>query len=596
METGKMKLALSAGALALSMALAGCGGGSSSSGTAQPTIPSTQPTPQQLASTAKAALTAAMVELDGLAANADPAEAARLFAIAQRDVRAAENADGHADRQTRLEALETRLETARNDFTPEPVVETASSCEAKNQRLHMGACVAECPTGYMDNAAGNQCEAEPKETAADVKGRAVGVFAALSVTAREAVTGDKKATISYAHGESQPKITRTGFTAGSAPTSVGTDWAGATLEKTNTVVGVDSKEKIVVYTDIAAPTLKSWASTYGATPEPITIPGTTKGFGSQAAIDDDDNTIVLTGDGTARVNKDVAKLLDSSRFLPSKDGKPEENTFKIAAGETDLSFTGTFHGASGTYTIAGTACGPTGSGCKIIALPDGRLNIPAGVTVTFAPSTPEAKQVQQADRDYMQFGYWIKTPDEADPRNDFNYEVSLIATGGQAFDFATNIAGLTPNVERKASYKGAAAGIYSNNETHGEFTADATLTATFKKGGTTGTPGTANVLSGKISNFKGGADMTNWLVELEEAPIEARTAGDTAQAGVNPGTAVTVKAEMGDAEPHPSEPGTWSARLWGPETNLQAPSGVTGEFNAEFTNARIVGAFGAKRQ
>ena len=39
METGKMKLALSAGALAMSMALAGCGGGGSSTSGAQPTPP-----------------------------------------------------------------------------------------------------------------------------------------------------------------------------------------------------------------------------------------------------------------------------------------------------------------------------------------------------------------------------------------------------------------------------------------------------------------------------------------------------------------------------------------------------------------------------
>ena len=577
-----MKLALSAGALALSMALAGCGGGSSSSGTAQPTIPSTQPNPQQLVSTAEAALADAMRELDGLAANADPAEAARLFAIAERNVRAAANADGHADRQSQLTALQARLRTAQNDFTPEPVVETASSCEAKNQRLHMGACVTECPTGYMDNAAGNQCEAEPKETAADVKGRAVGVFAALNATARAAVKEDKKATISYAHGESQPKITRTGFTAGSAPTSVGTDWAGATLEKTNTVVGVDSKEKIVVYTDIAAPTLKSWASTYGASDAPTTIPGTANSLAPDVTIAS--GVLTINGTSATNINKNVAKLLDS-RYFPVSDGASKSRTYGSASSDQeDTNFRGTFHGVTGTYEFTGTGCDTE---CTIMARGDGTVNFPADVGLTFTPLSTSSKQVPVADQDYMQFGYWIETPDEADPQNDFNYKVRLIATGGDPFG-NTNIAGLATGsgVERKASYKGAAAGIYSNNETHGEFTADATLTATFGD--------STDVLSGKISNFKGGADMTGWLVELEEASITARNT----QAGVinTEDDPATVKAEMGDAEPHGTSPGTWSAHLWGPETAAQAPSGVTGEFNAEFTNARIVGAFGAKRQ
>ncbi len=581
METGRMKLALSAGALALSMVLAGCGGGGSSSGTAQPIIPTnTQPDPQQLASTADTALETANSALEGLGENADPAAAAALVEAARRAVTAAANAEGHTGHQALLTALEARLQTAQTNFTPPPVTPTAAMCVADGQVLQGTACADMCTADYTANDDG-LCVANPKESAADVKGRAVGVYAALG----DLGTEDKKATISYAHGESV-KITRTGFTAGSTPTSV-EGWTGATLEKTNAVVGVDSKEKIVVYTDIAAPTLKSWASTYGATPEPTRIPGTTKPFTPGAAIDDNNN-IVLTGGATNRINKDVAKLLDSSRFLPSKNGKPEENTFKISAGETGTSFTGTFHGASGTYTIAGTPCGPTGTGCKIIAQPDGRLNISADVTITFAPSTPEAKQVQQADRDYMQFGYWIKTPDEANDENDFNYEVSLIATGGQVFpNDSSQISNLAADgvSQRRATYKGAAAGVYSDNETHGEFTADASLTALFNK---TGSNSDENVLSGKISNFQGAADMTGWLVELEEAPIAG-----TNQALV--ADTATVKAEMGDAVPN-STPGNWSASLWGPTTNNQAPSGVTGQFNAEFVNARIVGAFGAKRQ
>ena len=120
METGKMKLALSAGALALSMALVGCGGGGSSSttrattpATPTPTAPATptaqETTPSTPIERAEAAAQNAVAGIDAMSTPEDVMAAARLIAAFEAQIDALALAD-RAEHQVTLTTLNEALD------------------------------------------------------------------------------------------------------------------------------------------------------------------------------------------------------------------------------------------------------------------------------------------------------------------------------------------------------------------------------------------------------------------------------------------------------------------------------------------------------
>ena len=150
-------------------------------------------------------------------------------------------------------------------------------------------------------------------------------------------------------------------------------------------------------------------------------------------------------------------------------------------------------------------------------------------------------------------------------------------------------------LEGSATYKGAAAGLYTKRAltpggdgdvtAAGRFTADAELTANF--GGDSVAVDDEDSISGMIKNFMDGGMMIDaaWLVELNKIQ------GATFNAGGREGTFTDGTTTGG---------GSWNGMFYGtvdatttPQHTL--PSGVAGEFTAGFNNGDLIGSFGATK-
>ena len=126
------------------------------------------------------------------------------------------------------------------------------------------------------------------------------------------------------------------------------------------------------------------------------------------------------------------------------------------------------------------------------------------------------------------------------------------------------------------------------HRTPGHFAADANLTATFGQvddhaGEGTIAPNPLYTLRGAIDNFRpSGGEANIWSVALHgDIAVSAGTASGTARGGVA------------------GRNGSFSANFHGPVTDADndavQPHTVVGEFNADFSNGSVAGAFGARR-
>ena len=641
-----MKLALSAGALALSMALAGCGGGSSSSGTAQPTIPAVNPapTPQQLASTAADALTAAMGALAGLAANANPAAAAALVTDARNAVTAAANADGHTEREADLEELVKQLEDAEDAYaaaqTPPPMTYAVSGVPAEgNERpsdwLVMAGTIKAGETGTLGSLS-ITCPAGGADCAITVDGMSIkssveGTTAVLTMAAKDQVTEDEKArtqtaeevdrraqgvftalgapfagaaptvSVSRKIGATAEFTARGGYEAdGAAPSSLD-GWRGVTLKRENTPsTGSRTDDKVVVYSDIEEPEKVNFADVYDVEDADTKAHRTATradwvtGVGT---YDSESRTLELP-ETITRAN---AARITAKGFLPPRGGTwvyGSEATHDI----NRRSFPGTFHGAAGEYR-----CEPDATDvCQVAIAAETGIYTLTGDWVFIHGTSAQAEVV---DVDHLHFGYWISAPKSPAADGSYGYNVELISGGSQRFLFA-DLPGTTTTVV-EATYEGDAAGVYAVRTgpagqaqltSWGEFIAKANLRASFSSGGT-------STLQGGIDNFGpadgSNVDMDGWRVDLRPSNLAETTIGSvTGIAAVNggvdatsPPAGTTATALMGAG--NPSSSASWSATFYGPGRNGVenipgvAPTGVVGKFDATFANGEIAGAFAA---
>ena len=411
--------------------------------------------------------------------------------------------------------------------------------------------------------------------------RAVGVSDALPGAS---VNG---ATVSVARKTSAAAAFKSaGYTVGEAPASAGADWAGATLTRRNIVTGVDSTDMITVYNDIEAPEAVAFGKVYGASPSHETA-ARARYFdtATNAAYDAATRTLTLP---TGALSTAQAAFLDPTHFPKVRGTAWQYNDAEEPADEHPYSFDATFHGAEGTYTCAPATAGDD---CTATVANDGMLTLGGGTWTFQARRTGRAVVT---DVDHLTFGYWLQTPDTADNTGDYVYSASLIATGSQPFLWtATANNGIDTLAAGSADYSGTAAGLYAvktvedgktTAANHGSFLADANLTAIFA-GAATG-----NMLSGEITNFRGGdVDMAGWSVGLNRIAIAA-DAATTTNAVVEAGVA---EAYMGATK---SKTGSWTAGLYGSGADRAQPTGVAGTFNVAFDNANIAGAFGARKQ
>ncbi len=415
---------------------------------------------------------------------------------------------------------------------------------------------------------------------AEMKGRADGLFNALTDDPQRGreIAGSFTG-ISISRGPSGgatvtygPFGGRAGWEAGEAPPSVA-DWASHTLER--------KTERYVVYTNIEAAKRKAWGDAYSTT-----------GGGSDGT-EDKVPPLLQQADGTAidgltfpevteenglpegTINLDAAAmthaaragLLDPADFPPPGKANSGTVTYTYNGGDEDdekaIEFTGTFHGASGTYVCTDAATTP----CTVSVTAPTSNNAPvyeaAAGTWQFRPDAKNSPEIVEQDSNHMHFGWWINTPTKAGVGGEFLYDAEVFYGGSMPFA-TTAINALTGEV----TYEGSAAGLYAVKElkdddgeievaaAHGEFTATVSLTANF---GTGSVPGN---VKGTIEDFVRDDSVSNdWSLMLDETTIG--TAG---------GSIISGNDKIGD----------WAYGLYGSSAKDARPSGIAGHFDAAF--------------
>ena len=284
----------------------------------------------------------------------------------------------------------------------------------------------------------------------------------------------------------------------------------------------------------------------------------------------------------------------------------DSKTFRNDADTTDKNesmIAGTFHGVPGTYS-----CGDDATDCVVTRDMDGNLDFDNTDTWTFTPKSlgedDAPHRVMVEDADYLHFGFWksVSEDEDGDP-----VLMANAVFGGTMMSTAASLR--SAELEGSAKYSGAATGKYVRKEFDanadpehlygGQFTADATLTASF--GGNDVAVSKQNSIEGMITNFMAGDDAIDatWTLTLMKAGFG--DSGDNADAEFNN---TAANPAMGMTEGDKGMMGNWEARFFGEVTAGDAdasppvedvyPSGVAGRFNGHFVNGHVIGGFGAE--
>lgn len=336
------------------------------------------------------------------------------------------------------------------------------------------------------------------------------------------------------------------------------------------------QEIAMVMTDIEAPKaveFAKWqADAAGATPYALDVnPATSGGSDFQSW------TVVA---GTDNVN--LPRIMANS-FGPPTDGSSSvQHTFLPAANDADsvapgnqpreaAMVAGSLNGADGTYTCN---TGDGGANCTVTVNDKGVLT---AISTGWIFTPAEGATSDQPDYDYLNYGFWLKKTTE-----DGVTEYDEVET----FHMAVGMANSTGTIVGSASYDGSAVGVYVHNvlsegggmvesRTAGHFTADASLMAYI--GTDNDVPvNKHNTFTGTINNFMlSGGEAQDWSVALKGT--------------VNASFAL----EDGTANGGGTE-GTVSGQFYGAADTV--PGAVSGEFNANFSNGSVAGAFGARKE
>ncbi len=276
----------------------------------------------------------------------------------------------------------------------------------------------------------------------------------------------------------------------------------------------------------------------------------------------------------------TASLVGGSTFTHSGTQNHAHN----ATGEAAFEVRGTYDGAPGQFKCTGT-CTSTN---------DGKGSPSAlGGTWSFKPDV--GAMVSVPDAHYLYFGWWVRNDKDGAPTAASAFTGRFGTDPGDSTD-SLDPAGDGTGITGSATYTGNAAGIFAMSNPldgtgdGGDFTADATLEATFGSGATAG-------MTGTIDNFRlnGGSGDPGWSVKLNRATWGSSGA---ITAPTSDPTVWSINGNEADAS------GTWSGQMYdekpgttngGDGSNI--PTTVTGTFSSEFsTIGRMVGAFGADKQ
>ena len=322
-------------------------------------------------------------------------------------------------------------------------------------------------------------------------------------------------------------------------------WAGSVWEN-------GDGDSIVVYTNIEDNKAAAWNDYYANTqPDGYVL---WRGVSSVS-----DGVLTLANDVTMATRS----LIDFDHGLTAPHQTlpvPEDDAATMDVMENE--FEGSFHGVPGTFACTNS--------CTIVSDADGNLmTLTGGWEFTPTDAATAMVAAVDTDEDYIDFGYWVQTTEED---GETTYMVNAFARGEVTY-------GGVGSVEGSATYKGGAAGLFTQREFAsgstgdligaGRFTANVDFTATF--GGTSVAQDDQNKVTGAITNFRhNGAPIdAAWRISLD-GDIDTG-AGTWSFAGDETGT------------------------FYGPSSEDQ-PTGAAGTFNQSFDNGRVIGAFGADKQ
>ncbi len=321
------------------------------------------------------------------------------------------------------------------------------------------------------------------------------------------------------------------------------------------------EEVIIVATDIEAPKEVPFSEVHMLTvnPNEATPPV------NQSLQIDADSLAMMETDGFTATGGATITLEAAVADDPATMDVDET----VAAFQTDA----TFDGAPGTLTCGGS------TNCTVTLDAMGDITAVTGGWI-FTPD--EDAMAVVADADYLHYGFWLKRTRNSDGAVTRYEEVETFA------DSSVDASGDVRMVEGTASYQGGAVGVYAIRNaydsrtgelvdaTSGHFKADASLKAYF--GGDDVTVNMKNSVTGTIDNFAlSGGEANDWSVALKGSITDDAT-------GTASGTAAGGGTER-----------TFSATFHGPAAVDTPPHSVVGEFNADFDNGAVAGAFGARK-
>lgn len=329
-------------------------------------------------------------------------------------------------------------------------------------------------------------------------------------------------------------------------------WTGARFTRGT------ATEHLTVYTDIDAPEPMAFDQENvrmlkGATDVTVT-----------------DRVLNLGGSPAAGL---LAHAISTSLAAAAK-GAMSVNTF-LGVDDTFVNtFTGSFGGAMGEYSCTGTDC--------TVTLNDKGVVTAVGGVWTFKAEA--GAMVMLPDSGYLNFGWWMD--ETANDDGTYSYAFQTFANATDATGMEETGVDVTNAMMGTATYTGAAAGVYVTKDVSGgnitaadmgEFAASAKLEANFLKGAQAG------LISGSIYDFMNadGDSMTGWRVTLQPTALILESASFAGATDATIGTGAKGS-------------GSWEGTFYGGEGDEQ-PTDVAGRFDAHFTGAHVVGAYGASQ-
>ena len=304
-------------------------------------------------------------------------------------------------------------------------------------------------------------------------------------------------------------------------------------------------------------------------------------------------------------------------------GQGDDDSLNMVMQDMARTFTGAIGGVSGTFTCAaGATCTPVMTETNIGSQRLLENQLAQGWTFE---SDEYDESVALQSEDYMYFGYWLRSPEDATIPNPA-YQFSAFFGGGTDAEFEVPGALTNADDALTATYRGGAAGRYVTRKLsftdqgvvpespayHGRFTANAELNAYFGAHETfaevpdgddadelVDKPNRQNRIRGTITDFMDGDTDLGFEVTLGLQEI-----GST---GAIASVAGTATAKFSDTPTNTAGTGmgTWDAQFYGPNAatdaeddvvNTTLPSGVAGQFNAGSVHTNVVGAFAAEKQ